>query len=56
MVTVTRSAAYPVDISLGGHWAMGSIDGFHDKIIDSLNQFSGRWTPGKFGFQHHTGV
>ena len=39
---LSRSAAYPLDISLG-HWGAFALDDFCDKIIDSLILFSERW-------------
>ena len=39
---LTRSAAYPLDISLG-HLEASTVDGFYYKIIDSLIRFSERW-------------
>ena len=44
---LTRSATYPLDISLG-HWGTSAIDGFYDKIIDSLILFSERWKEVRF--------
>ena len=38
---LTRSAAYPLEISIGGHWE--AYDEFYEKIIDSLIRFSDRW-------------
>jgi hypothetical protein len=39
---LSRSAAYPLDISLGP-LGTGDLDTFYDKIIDSLIHFSERW-------------
>ena len=39
---LTRSAAYPLDISLG-HLESNAVDGFYFKIIDALIRFSERW-------------
>jgi hypothetical protein len=42
---LTRSAAYPLEISVGvnGHWETSDIDDPYDKIIDALIRFSERW-------------
>ena len=42
---LSRSAAYPLDISLGqlGLVRTSSLDGLYDKIIDYLIRFSERW-------------
>jgi hypothetical protein len=41
---LSRSAAYPLDISLGRSY----LDDFYDKIIDSLIRFSERWSEVRF--------
>ena len=47
---LSRSAAYPLDISLGQLGLVGnsSLDGLHDKIIDHLIRFSERWRDVRF--------
>ena len=39
---LTRSVAFPLDISLG-HWGTSAVDGFYSKVIDALIRFSERW-------------
>ena len=40
---LTRSAACPLDISVGGDWETRDVDESCDKIIDTLIRFSERW-------------
>lgn len=44
---ITRSAASPLDISLG-QWGTSTPDGFYDKIIEYLIRFSERWREVRF--------
>jgi F-box-like len=44
---ITRSATFPLDISLG-QWGNSTPDGFYDKIIDYLIRFSERWREIRF--------
>ena len=39
---LSRSGAHPLEISVG-HWGTSALDGFYDKIIDSLILYSERW-------------
>ena len=39
---LTRSAAYPLNISLG-RWGSSDLDEFYNKIIDTVIRFSERW-------------
>ena len=44
---LSRSATYPLDISLGT-WGTGVLDGSYDKIFNSLIPFSERWRDVRF--------
>ena len=44
---ITRSATFPLDISLG-QWGNSTPHGFYDKVINYLIQFSERWREVRF--------
>jgi hypothetical protein len=49
---LSRSAAYPLDISLG-RWGNCNLDNFYYRIIDSLIRFSERWRKVRFIVPFH---